>query len=184
MKDYIEIAKEKMEANLEAFKSHLRKIRTGQADKALIDSVLVPYYGQPTPIVQIASISKPEPRVLLIAPFEKNSVKDIEQALIKANLGVTPISDGKFIRLVMPELTEERREILVKETRKLAEKCRVDLRMSRRVINDELKVSVKDKTLTEDDQRRLNDDLQKLTDDCNNKIDQLLEVKKKEILGH
>ena len=181
--DYIKNVKEKMQSNKEALQDRLRKIRTGQADPSLIDQVKVSYYGHMTPLSQVANISKPEPRSLIVVPFEAQLLKDVEQALIKANLGVTPQNDGKLIRLVMPELTEERRRQLVKEAKKEVEKCRVDLRMSRRLINDQIKQAVKDKQMDEDMQKRLNNDIQKITDTFNEEIDKLFQSKEKDILG-
>ena len=180
--EYKKQAKERMDNNLAAFKSHLRKIRTGRAHPSLLDGVTVMYYGNPTPLSQMANISSPEPRTLVIAPWDGQVLKDMEQALVKANLGVTPQNDGKILRLIMPELTEERRKDLVKEVKKEAEKCRVDLRMSRRVANDEIKKLVKDKVLSEDEQKRLNNEIQKITDSHNREIEDLFKIKEKEIL--
>ena len=180
--EYKKQAKEKMDGNLEAFKNRLRKLRTGRAHPSLLDGVTVVYYGASTPLSQMANISSPEPRTLVIAPWDAQALKDIEQALVKANLGVTPQNDGKVLRLIMPELTEERRKDLVKEAKKEAEKCRVDLRMSRRVVNDEVKKLVKDKVFSEDDQKRLNDEIQKITDSHNREIEDLFKIKEKEIL--
>ena len=180
--EYKKQAKERMDGNLEAFKNRLRKLRTGRAHPSLLDGVTVVYYGTSTPLSQMANISSPEPRTLVIAPWDVQALKDIEQALVKANLGVTPQNDGKVLRLIMPELTEERRKDLVKEAKKEAEKCRVDLRMSRRVVNDEVKKLVKDKVLSEDDQKRLNDEIQKITDSHNREIEDLFKIKEKEIL--
>ena len=180
--EYKKQAKERMDNNLTAFKNRLRKIRTGRAHPSLLDGVMVMYYGNPTPLSQMANISSPEPRTLVITPWDGQVLKDMEQALVKANLGVTPQNDGKVLRLIMPELTEERRKNLVKEAKKEAEKCRVDLRMSRRVVNDEIKKLVKDKVLSEDEQKRLNNEIQKITDSHNREIEDLFKIKEKEIL--
>ena len=180
--EYKKQAKEKMDGNLEAFKNRLRKIRTGRAHPSFLDGVTVVYYGTSTPLSQMANISSPEPRTLVVAPWDAQVLKDMEQALVKANLGVTPQNDGKVLRLVMPELTEERRKDLVKEIKKEAEKCRVDLRMSRRVVNDEVKKLVKDKVFSEDDQKQLNNEVQKITDSHNKEIEELVKIKEKEIL--
>ena len=180
--EYKKKAKEKMDNNLTAFKVRLRKMRTGRANTSLLEGVTVIYYGNPTPLSQMANISSPEPRTLVIAPYDRQVLKDMEQALVKANLGVTPQNDGKVLRLVMPELTEERRQALVREVKKEAEKCRVDLRMSRRTVNDEVKKLVKDKILNEDEQKLLSSEVQKITDSHNREIEELFKKKEKEVL--
>ena len=180
--DYKNKAEEKMRKNMEGFKARLRPIRTGRAKASLLDSVEVVYYGTLTPLSQMANISSPDARTLLINPFDSRTLKDVEQALVKANLSITPQNDGKLIRLMMPELTEERRKELAKAVRKEAEKCRVDLRMSRRAINEEIKASVKNKQLSEDEQNRLNGEIQKITDSYMQQTETLLEAKEKEIL--
>lgn len=180
--EYKSQAEDKMKNNLEAFKARLRPLRTGRAQISLLDSVEVLYYGTLTPLSQMANISSPDPRTLLINPFDSQMLKEVEQALVKANLGVTPQNDGKVIRLIMPELTEERRGELAKLVRKEAEKCRVDLRMSRRAINEKIKASVKDKQINEDDQKRLNNEIQKITDSHMEQTEELSKAKEKEIL--
>lgn len=180
--DYKKQTDEKMKNNIEAFKARLRPLRTGRAQISLLNSVEVVYYGTLTPLTRMANISSPDPRTLLINLFDSQMLKDAEQALVKANLGVTPQNDGKVIRLNFPELTEERRKELAKVVRKEAEKCRVDLRMSRRAINEEIKTSVKDKQLSEDDQKRLNGEIQKITDSYMEQVEKLSKHKEKEIL--
>lgn len=180
--EYIKQTEAKMKDNLEAFRSRVRKIRTGRAHPALLESVQVLYYGKPTPLTQMANISSPSARSLLISPWDMKALKDVEQALVKANLGVNPQNDGKVIRLNLPELTEERRKDLVKEVKKEAEKCRVDLRNNRRGVNEEIKSAVKKKDLSEDDQKLLNNEIQKITDSFMDQVEQILEAKEKEIL--
>ena len=180
--DYKKQTEEKMQKNIEAFKTRLRPLRTGRAQTSLLNSVEVVYYGTLTPLTRMANISSPDSRTLLINLFDSQMLKDVEQALVKANLGVTPQNDGKVIRLNFPELTEERRKELAKAVRKEAEKCRVDLRMSRRVVNEEIKASVKDKQFSEDDQKRLNGDIQKITDSYMEQVEKLSKYKEKEIL--
>ena len=180
--EYKNQTEEKMKKNIEAFKIRLRSFRTGRAHTSLLDSVEVTYYGTLTPLTQVSNISSPDSRTLLINPFDSQILKDVEQALVKANLGVTPQNDGKVIRLILPELTEERRKELAKSVKKEAEKCRVDIRMSRRTINEEIKILVKNKELSEDDQKRLNGDIQKITDSYMEKIEELSKAKEKEIL--
>ncbi len=182
MEEQKQKAIKKMEDNIESFSSRLRKMRTGRAQTSLLESIKVLYYGVLTPLSQIATISVPSPRSLVITAFDIKSLKDIEQALVKANLGLTPQNDGKLIRLTVPELTEERRKDLVKEIKKEAEKCRVDLRNNRRISNDEVKKSVKDKILSEDDHKRWNEEIQKITDKFMAQVETILEVKEKEIM--
>lgn len=180
--EYTQSAKTKMEDNLKAFSSRMRKIRTGRAHTALLEDVQVLYYGSLTPLSQMANISSPSPRTLVVSPWDIQALKDIEQALTRANLGINPQNDGKVIRLVLPELTEERRKDLVKEVKKIAEKCRVDLRNNRRMINEDIKKDVKSKDLSEDEQKHLNNEIQKITDDFIEKVEKILQAKEKEIL--
>ena len=179
---YKQNAKEKMENNISAFRSKVRKIRTGRANPAFLESITVLYYGKQTPLSQMASISAPSPRSLVVNPWDEKALKDIEQALARANLGVNPQSDGKLIRLNMPELTEERRKELVKEVKKAAEKCRVDLRNNRRGVMEEAKQALKDKQINEDDQKQINNEIQTLTDQYAAQVDQIVQAKEKEIM--
>lgn len=180
--DYKGPVKIKMQDNIEAFRSRVRKIRTGRAHPALLEGVQALYYGSQTPLSQMANISSPSPRVLVVNPWDNKALKDVEQALVRANLGVTPQNDGKLIRLTLPELTEDRRKELVKEVKKEAEKCRVDLRNNRRIINEEIKKAVKEKTLSEDEQKSLNNEIQKITDDFMDQVEKIIQAKEKEIL--
>ena len=175
-------AEAKMQKNIEALKTRLRPLRTGRANPSLLDSVNVVYYGALTPLSQIAHISSPDPRSLLIKPFDSKALKDIEHAIVKANIGLAPQSDSKAIRLIFPELTEERRKALAKTVRKEAEKCRVDLRMSRRAVNEEIKALTKDKQISEDDQKRFNEEIQKITDSFMEQAETVSQTKEKEIL--
>lgn len=180
--NYIQNITGKMESNLTAFRSKIRKIRTGRAQPGLLESVQILYYGSTTPLHQMANISSPSPRTLVINPWDIKALKDIEQALVRANLGVAPQNDGKVIRLNLPELTEEKRKDLVKEIKKEAEKCRIDLRNNRRAINEEIKKAVKDKSLSEDEQKLLNSETQKITESFMDKVEISLQAKEKEIL--
>lgn len=180
--EYTKQTETKMKDNVEAFRLRVRKIRTGRAQPAILESVQVLYYGKQTPLSQMANISSPSPRSLVVTPWDLKALKDVEQALVRANLGINPQNDGKAIRLNLPELTEERRKDLVKEVKKEAEKCRVDLRNSRRIINEEIKKAVKEKTLSEDDQKHLNNETQKITDRFTEEVEKILQAKEKEIL--
>lgn len=180
--EYIKQIQAKMEDNLSAFRSRVRKIRTGRAQPALLESIQVLYYGNSTPLNQMASISSPSPRTLVVSPWDMRALKDVEQVLVRANLGVNPQNDGKVIRLNLPELTEERRKDLVKEVKKEAEKCRVDLRNNRRAVNEEIKKALKEKQLSEDEQKHLNSEIQKITDQFMERVEKVFQAKEKEIL--
>ena len=182
LEQYSQKIKEKMENNSSAFRSRLRKIRTGRASPALLESVSVLYYGSQRPLSQMANISSPSPRTLVVNPWDAKALKDIEQALARANLGVNPQNDGKVIRLNLPELTEERRKDLVKEVKKEGERCRVDLRNSRRTVMEEVKKAVKDKEISEDDQKQINNEVQKITDSFVEQVEKIIQAKEKEIL--
>nr|MDK7243755.1 ribosome recycling factor [Staphylococcus lugdunensis] len=155
----------------------------GRANSNLLNGVTVDYYGAPTPVQQLASINVPEARLLVISPYDKTSVKDIERAIIAANLGVNPTSDGEVIRITVPALTEERRKELVKDVKKVGEDAKVSIRNIRRDINDQLKKDEKNGDITEDDLRTQSDDVQKATDDSIKEIDQLVGDKEKDIMS-
>ena len=173
-------AKEKMEGALEVAKREFATLRTGRANPGLVERLQIDYYGTPTPLNQLANISTPEPRLLLIAPWDKSSVRDIEKAILKSDLGLTPTNDGQQIRIAIPPLTEERRREMVKLAKKIAEERRVAVRAARRDSNDEIKALEGD--LPEDDSHRLQDEMQKLTDKYIGQVDGLLERKEKEIM--
>lgn len=173
---------QEMEKALEALKDQLKKIRTGRAQVSMLDSIKVNYYGTPTPLSQVATLSTPDARSFTIAPWEATILKEIEAALVKSDLGMSPQNDGKIIRLRVPELTEERRKQLVKSVKKIIEDARVAVRMARRNSNDEIKKALKDKTISEDDKKRLEDQIQKITDDYIAKVDKISDDKEKELL--
>ena len=160
-------------------------VRTGRASTGLLDSIRVDYYGNPTPIGQMASVSVPDARTLMIQPWEAAQLKEIEKAIMKSDLGIQPVNDGKVIRLTMPTPTEERRKALVKNVHKMAEDARVAVRNVRREANDKLKALVKDKKapITEDEERRGHDQIQKTTDKYIARIDELLKKKEQEIMS-
>lgn len=171
-----------MERTLEALGNEFAVIRAGRANPRILDGVRVDYYGTPSPIQAVANISVPEPRLIQIQPWEANLIKDIEKAILASNVGITPNNDGKIIRLVFPELTEERRKDLVKEIKKIAENSKVSVRNIRRDANDEVKKMKKDSDISEDQAKVYEDDIQKLTDKYTDKIDELTSDKEKEIL--
>jgi len=172
-----------MNTALEALAREFATVRTGRASTAILDAVRVDYYGTPTPISQMASLSTPDARTLVIQPWEAGQLKEIEKAITKADLGVTPVNDGKLIRLTMPTPTEERRKQLVKTTGKMAEDARVAVRNIRREANDKLKTLAKDKKVSEDEERRGHDQIQKTTDRFIARIDETLKKKEQEILS-
>lgn len=172
--------KEKMEKALEALESNLRTIRTGRANPTILDRVEMEYYGSPMPINQLASISVVEGRQLMIKPFDKNSLKEIERAISMADLGLVPQNDGTVIRIMIPSLTEDRRKELAKEAHKMGEDAKIAIRNIRR---DAITAVKKDKELTEDLKQAAHEDIQKVTDDFTKKIDKVVEAKNKDIMS-
>ena len=173
----------RMTAALDTLGRELASVRTGRASTALLDGIRVDYYGTPTPINQMASISVPDARTLVIQPWEANQLKAIEKAIMASDLGLTPQNDGKVIRLAMPSPTEERRKQLAKSVHKIAEESRIAIRNIRREANDKLKGMARDKKVSEDDERRGHDQIQKTTDKFIAKVDELLKKKEQEILS-
>jgi ribosome recycling factor len=175
----------RMKAALEALGREFAAIRTGRASANLLDTVRVDYYGNATPVNQMASVSVPDARTIVIQPWEQGQLKAIEKAIQIADLGLNPQNDGKVIRLVLPTLTEERRKQLAKSVGKVAEEGRVEVRNIRREANDKLKAMAKDKKapITEDEERRGHDQIQKMTDQYIAKVDELLKKKEQEILS-
>jgi ribosome recycling factor len=175
-------AESNMKKTVELVKKEFASLRAGRATPALLDKIMVSYYGTPTPINQLATISVPEPRLLVIQPWDKSVLPEIERAILKSDLGITPASDGTVIRLAIPQLTQERRAELVKVVRKKAEEGRVAIRNIRREINDKVKQLQKNGEISEDELRRAQDEIQKLTDKYIKEIDQLLNSKEQEIM--
>lgn len=171
-----------MKKSLEALANELSKIRTGRANVQMLDAIRVDYYGSQSPISQVAAVSCPDARSFLISPWETSVLKEIEAAIVKSNLGMAPMNDGKVIRMRLPELTEDRRKELVKHAKKIVEESRVSIRMKRRDANEELKKALKDKTMSEDEFKKLSDAIQKVTDDFISKVDKIGEDKEKEIM--
>lgn len=183
MQDLLKEIETSMTAAIETLGRDFAAVRTGRASTALLDPVRVDYYGTLTPVNQMASVSIPDARTLLIQPWEPAQLHAIEKALVKADVGITPVNDGKAIRLTMPTLTEERRKQLAKNVHKIAEEGRVAIRNVRREANDRLKGMAKDKKVTEDEERRGHDQIQKTTDRFVAKVDELLKKKEQEILS-
>ena len=175
-------AEEKMKGAVEALKHEFSTIRTGRASLSLIDDVRVDYYGTPSSLSQVATLSLPDARTIAIQPWETKMVGPIEKAIQKADLGINPVNDGRIIRLVIPQLTEDRRKELVKKAKKMSEESKVAIRNLRRDSNDVLKKAEKDKTITEDELTKGEHEIQKLTDDFIKKVDESLAHKEKEIM--
>lgn len=180
--EVIETAKEKMGKTIASLQRELSTLRAGRANASVLDRVLVDYYGTPTPIQQMANISSPEPRLLVITLWDASMIPAVEKAIQKSDIGINPTNDGKLIRLVFPELTEERRKELVKTVKKKGEESKVAVRSIRRDANEQIKKLKKDSVITEDDQKGYEDDIQKLTDDKIKEIDVILVDKEKEIM--
>lgn len=173
---------DRMKKSIEALKREYASLRAGRATPALLDKIMVDYYGAPTPLTQVANISVPEPRMILIQPWEKTLLHDIEKSIMKSDLGLNPNSDGTAIRLSIPQLTQDRRAELVKSVNKKAEEAKIALRNIRRDANDAVKKLEKSKEVTEDDAKKAQDDMQKLVDKYVKDIDSIKAVKEKEIM--
>ena len=180
MSDYKEF-ESKMKKTCDALTAQLATIRAGRANAAVLDQISVEYYGTPSPIQAVASVSSPDPRSLLITPWDKSVLKGIEKAILSSDLGINPQNDGHAIRLVFPPLTEDRRKDLVKQTKKYAEESKVAIRNIRRDAIDKMKKQQKASIITEDDYKNAEKDIQKLTDDFIKELDKIAEKKEKEL---
>jgi len=173
---------DRMSKTIEALKKDFSSIRTGRASLALLDGIVVNYYDAPTPLQQVASLSIPESRQMIVQPWDPKVIPDIEKAILKSDLGLTPMNDGKMIRINIPPLTEERRKLLVKTVKKKAEEAKVAVRNIRRDINEEIKNFEKEKHMSEDVVKKFHEELQKITDSFIAKVDDVLSHKEKEIM--
>ncbi len=182
LKDVTKRATENMEKGVTALQNELKKVRTGRAQVSMLDNIKVNYYGQVSPLSSVAAISCPDAKSFLIAPWEASVLKEIEQAIVKSDLGLAPMNDGKVIRMKVPDMTEERRRELVKQTKKIIEEARVAVRMARRDANEEVKKFLKDKAVSEDEAKRSEADIQKMTDDYIKKVDVIADEKEKSIM--
>lgn len=171
-----------MDQSVGALRKELAKLRTGRASTALLEHVVVEYYGANTPLNQLATLNAPEPRLLVVQPYDRNAMGDIEKAILKADLGLTPQNDGKIIRIPIPHLTEERRKELVKHVKRIGEEFRVSLRNHRRVALEHLKELEKKKEITADDIKHGQDRVQKITDDFIGRIDKIVKAKEDEVM--
>ncbi len=182
IEDFLADAKRRMDKSIEATHHEFNSIRTGRASPALLDRITIDYYGTPTPLKSLASISAPEPRLLVVQPFDPGAIKNIERAVQESDLGLTPSNDGKVVRLPIPALTEERRKDLVKVVRRVAEDGKVAIRNVRRDVMQHLKELVVNGDVGDDEERRGEQQVQKITDDHTKSIDDLLKVKEAEIM--
>lgn len=180
--EIFEDLKDRMGKSIESLKREYSRLRTGRASISLLDGIRVSYYDTPTPLNQMASLAVPEPRLIVIQPWDKTAIEDIEKAILKSELGLTPMNDGKVIRISIPPLTEERRKELVKVARKMSEENKVAIRNIRRDANEMLKDLKKEKEITEDDLYRSQEEVQKATDQFISQVDELCAAKEKEIL--
>jgi len=183
VQDIVKETGPKMDAVIEDFKRKLANIRTGRATVGMLDVVMVDYYGTPTPLAQMASVAVPEPQMITVQPWDQTQLGPIEKAILAANLGMSPSNDGKIIRLSVPALTEERRKQFAKQAHEVAEEHRIAVRNVRHHSNDQLKKLLKDKAISEDDERGGLDDVQKLTNAHIAKIDELAKNKESEIMS-
>jgi ribosome recycling factor len=175
--------KQEMEQTVGAFKRELARLRTSRASTALLDGIVVDYYGARTPLNQLSSVTAPEARLLVIQPFDRSAIGEIERAIFQSDLGLTPLNDGKIIRIPIPELTEQRRKDLVKHVKKIAEEFRVSVRQHRHDAIDMLKELHKEKELTDDDLKKEHDRVEHLTKEHVEKIDKILKSKEEEIMA-
>lgn len=183
LKDIINNTDDKMKKTIEALKRELSSMKAGRANPSMLDRIEAEYYGTMTPVKQLANVSAPEPRVLLIQPFDRNALKDIERAILVSDLGLNPSNDGSVIRLMIPELTEETRKDIVKKVKKTGEESKVAIRSIRRDANDKIKDLKKNNELTEDEERKAGEDIQKKTNSFIDDIDKILDKKEKEVMS-
>ncbi len=182
MENLLNETRSKMDKAVDHLGREFKKVRTGRANPSMLDSVMVDYYGNPTPVNQVGNVTVPEPQMIVITPWEKNILSEIERAIQKADLGITPQNDGNVVRLPIPPLTEERRKDLVKQVKKMTEESKVGIRAARKDANDALKQMLKDKEISEDDEKKQLVKVQELTDVVNKKVDELTDEKEKELM--
>lgn len=182
MNEKLKVYDTKMQKTMDSLDSEMGTIRAGRANPNVLNRIMVDYYGTPTPIQQVANVSVPEPRMIQIQPWEKSMLKVIEKAIMVSDLGINPTNDGTAVRLIFPELTEERRKELVKDVKKKGEGAKVAIRNIRRDANDMIKKQLKASEISEDEQKGAEDDIQKLTDEFIAKVDNMVDEKSKEIM--
>ncbi|MGI6144207.1 MAG: ribosome recycling factor [Clostridia bacterium] len=182
LKDVLNQVEDKMQKTLEVLRKEYSSMRAGRANPAILEKIKVDYYGALTPLNQLANISAPEPRLLTVQPWDKSLLSDIEKAILKSDLGLNPTNDGNILRIAIPQLTEERRQELVKAAKKKAEESKVGIRNIRRDANERIKKMEKNKELTEDDAKKQQEEIQKITDKYIKEADNIFAIKEKEIM--
>lgn len=182
IKEIAQDSEDRMKKAIEHLTKDLASLRAGRANPGMLDRIMVDYYGEPTPLNQLANITVPEARLLVIQPWDKHSIADIEKAIMKSDLGINPSNDGNVIRLAIPQLTEERRKDLVKLVKKRGEEAKVAVRNIRREANDMIKQAEKEKLVSEDEEKKGNEDIQKITDKGVKEIDAILYAKEKDVM--
>ncbi len=182
IKEIAQDSEDRMKKAIEHLTKELASLRAGRANPGMLDKIMVDYYGEPTPLNQLANITVPEARLLVIQPWDKHSIADIEKAIMKSDLGINPSNDGNVIRLAIPQLTEERRKDLVKLVKKRGEEAKVAVRNIRREANDMIKQAEKEKLVSEDEEKKGNEDIQKITDKGVKEIDAILYAKEKDVM--
>lgn len=180
--DVISRSRSGMDKSIDALKKELARIRTGRASTNLLDDVRIDYYGTPTPLNQVGTLTVPEPRLITIQPWERNLIPEIEKAILKSDLGLNPSSDGQLVRIAIPPLTEDRRKEMVKLTKRIGEDAKIAVRNVRREANENLKKLEKDKEISEDELKRGEKEIQDLTDGFVKKIDEIVSIKEKEVM--
>ena len=183
IKDVIKVAEEKMQKTISVLHSDLSTMKAGRANPTMLDRIQVDYYGSPCPLNQVANVSAPEPRMLVITPWEKSLLKEIEKAILKSDLGINTSNDGAIIRLLVPELTEETRKNIVKNVKKAGEDAKVAIRSIRRDANEKIKALKKDGHISEDEVKKAEDNVQKVTDKFVKEIDTIIAAKEKEVMS-
>lgn len=182
MNDIKKSLDEQMKKTIASLQTQMSKVRTGRASPNVLDGIMVDYYGTPTPIKNVGQISTPEARMLQIQPFDKTMIPHIEKAIMGANIGITPANDGNFVRINFPALTEDKRKTLAKDVKKLGEDAKVAIRNARRDQNDKVKKAEKDKTVSEDESKKIQDEIQKVTDNYVKEVDKVVDAKEKEVM--
>lgn len=183
IRDIINKLDEKMNKTISVLKKDLNSMKAGKANPSMLDKIVVEYYGSQTPVNQLANIFCPEPRVIQIQPWDKNSIKSIEKAILQSDLGLNPSNDGAIIRLLIPELTEETRRDIVKKVKKMGEESKIAIRAIRREANDKIKNLKKENEITEDESKDAEDSIQKITDKFIKNIDEIIAMKEKEVMS-
>ncbi len=182
MKEIKAALEDQMQKTMKSLQAQMSKVRTGRASPNVLEGIMVDYYGTPTPLKQVGQVSTPEARMLQIQPFDKTMIPHIEKAILGANIGITPANDGNFVRINFPALTEDKRKAIAKDVKKLGEDAKIAVRNARRDQNDRVKKAEKEKTVSEDESKKIQDEIQKVTDNYIKEVDKLVDAKEKEVM--